>query len=54
MFDATLRPVVDAVMMPVARQLARWGVTANHMTVTGGFMGLVAVISITFDASFLK
>ncbi|MBT6415900.1 CDP-alcohol phosphatidyltransferase family protein [Candidatus Puniceispirillum sp.] len=50
MFDATLRPVVDAVMMPVARQLARWGVTANHMTVTGGFMGLVAVISITFNA----
>ena len=50
MFDAALRPVVDATLGPVARQLARWGVSANQVTVFGGFMGLAAVVSIIFDA----
>lgn len=50
MFDAALRPFVDAMLRPFGRQLARWGVTANQVTVFGGFMGLAAAVSIAFDA----
>lgn len=50
MFDATLRPIVDAVLNRPGRQLAAWGITANQVTVFGGFMGLAAFVSITFDA----
>ena len=50
MFDAALRPVVDATLAPIARLIVRWGISANQVTVFGGFMGLVAAVIIAFDA----
>ena len=50
MFDASLRPFVDATLNPIGRRLAKWGVTANHVTIFGGVMGLMAAASIAFDA----
>jgi phosphatidylglycerophosphate synthase len=53
MFDATLRPIVDAVLNRPGRQLAAWGITANQVTVFGGFMGLAAAVSIAVDAMLI-
>ncbi|WP_438997151.1 CDP-alcohol phosphatidyltransferase family protein [Candidatus Puniceispirillum sp.] len=50
MFDAKLRPAIDAMLKPVGQQLVRWGITANQVTVFGGLMGLAAAVSIAFDA----
>ena len=50
MFDAKLRPAIDAMLKPAGHQLVRWGVTANQVTVFGGLMGLAAAVSIAFDA----
>ena len=53
MFDAKLRPIVDAMLKPAGQQLVRWGITANQVTVLGGLMGLAAAVSIAFDALLL-
>ena len=50
MFDAKLRPAIDAMLKPAGQQLVRWGITANQVTVFGGLMGLAAAASIAFDA----
>lgn len=53
MFDAALRPLIDGMLNPVGRQLAKYGVTANQVTVFGGLIGLAAAVSVSLDAMLL-
>ena len=53
MFDAKLRPLIDRTLDPVGRWLAGFGVGANHVTVVGAFLGLLAFIFIAADLAFI-
>ena len=48
MFDAKLRPLIDRTLDPVGRWLVGFGVGANHVTVAGAFLGLLAFIFFLF------
>ncbi|MEX2326836.1 MAG: CDP-alcohol phosphatidyltransferase family protein, partial [Pseudomonadales bacterium] len=43
MIDARLRPWIDPPLNSIARQLARFPVSANQVTITGFITGLAAV-----------
>ena len=50
MFDARIRPLIDPVLNAQGRRLARLGVTADVVTLTGLALGLVAAIVIAMGA----
>ena len=49
MFDAKIRPLIDSSLNPIGHWLASFGITANHVTITGAGFGLLAFIFIAFD-----
>ena len=53
MFDAKFRPLIDRVLDPVGRWLARYGITANYITCAGACFGLLAFILIAIDQAFI-
>ena len=53
MFDANLRPFIDRGLDPIGHWLARFGITANQVTVTGAGFGLMAFIFIASDLHFI-
>lgn len=50
MFDARIRPLIDLVLDAQGRHLARLGVSANAVTLTGLALGLVAAAVIALGA----
>ena len=46
MFDAKFRPLIDRGLNPIGHWLARFGITANHVTIIGAIFGLMAFIFI--------
>lgn len=46
MFDARLRPLIDPPLNAVGRALARWGISANSVTLAGLVPALAAAIAI--------
>lgn len=49
MFDTKLRPLIDRGLDPIGHWLAGFGITANHVTITGSGLGLMAFIFIAAD-----
>ena len=49
MFDTKLRPLIDRGLDPIGQWLAGFGITANHVTITGSGLGLMAFIFIAAD-----
>lgn len=48
MFDAKLRPLIDPPLNRAGRTLARWGVTANALTLAGLALGLAGAAAIAW------
>lgn len=48
MFDARLRPLIDPPLNRVAARLAKMGVTANGLSITGALAGIAAGCAIAF------
>ncbi|GGB51173.1 membrane protein [Roseibium aquae] len=53
MFDARLRPLIDPPLTRMGAALARLGVSANAMTVTGFCLGLGAALAVVFGQFLL-
>lgn len=53
MLDAKLRPLIDPPFNRAGRVLARWGVTANMLTLGGLALGLGGAFAIAFGAVWL-
>ncbi|WP_340644704.1 CDP-alcohol phosphatidyltransferase family protein [Phenylobacterium sp.] len=49
MFDARLRRLIDPPLNHLGAQIARWGVTANQVTVAGATLGAGAGLAIGLD-----
>jgi phosphatidylglycerophosphate synthase len=52
MFDARLRPIIDPPLTRGGSWLARWGVTANQVTITGFGFAIAAAVGISFGATY--
>lgn len=50
MIDARLQPLIRKSLMPLARALARAGISADHVSLTGFAIGALAVPAISFGA----
>ncbi len=50
MFDARLRPLIDPVLNAQGARLARWGLTANQVTLAGLAFGLAAALLVAIGA----
>lgn len=48
MLDAKLRPLIDPPLNRMGRMIARWGISANMLTLTGVVIGLGAAVAIAF------
>jgi len=46
MLDATMRKMIDPPLNQLGRWLARWGMTANAMTILGLLLGLLSAVMI--------
>lgn len=46
MFDARLRPLIDAPLNALGRRLAAWGIGANAVTLAGLALGIAAAVAI--------
>lgn len=53
MFDAALRPLVDRILNPLGRMLARCGVTANQVSVIGFAFGIGAGVAVAAGATMI-
>lgn len=56
MLDAVLRPLINRPLDAVGRALARWGISANAVTVAGLVPGLLAAVAIgteTYNSAFV-
>ncbi|MEM9689599.1 MAG: CDP-alcohol phosphatidyltransferase family protein [Pseudomonadota bacterium] len=50
MLDTHVRPLIDPPLNAVGRRLARAGVTANQVTLTGLVAGVMAAVAVAFGA----
>lgn len=50
MFDRWLVPYTQRLLQPPARQVVRWGVSANQITVAGFLVGLLALPALAYQA----
>ncbi|MCK0166495.1 CDP-alcohol phosphatidyltransferase family protein [Jannaschia sp. S6380] len=50
MFDARIRPLIDPPLDRAGRHLARWGATADAITLTGLALGLISAVCIALGA----
>jgi phosphatidylglycerophosphate synthase len=50
MFDARIRPLIDPPLNRIGRMLAHQGVSANHVTIASGVLGILAGIAIARQA----
>lgn len=53
MFDARLRPLIDPPLNALGRWLARWGISANAVTLTGLIPALGAAVAIAHEQHFV-
>ncbi len=53
MFDAKLRPLIDPPLNAAARQLVKFGVHANMLTLSGAAVGMAAAVAISQQAFLL-
>jgi phosphatidylglycerophosphate synthase len=53
MFDARLRPLIDPPLNRLGAMVARFGVSANQVTLIGLMFGLLAAVFISFDHSWI-
>jgi len=49
MLDSRLRPLIDPPLNALGQKLARIGITANQVTLTGGLLGIGAGVAIGFQ-----
>ena len=53
MFDASVRRYIDPSLNRVARDLAQAGIGADHITITGALLGLLAGVAIAASAPLI-
>ena len=46
MFDSRIRPIIDPVSNTIGKQISKWGISANMITVIGGAFGFIALLSL--------